>query len=80
MDPGREPTLPLTQTMTVEILIAIFVWFDALSSVSTRSMPFFRHSYASLLDGENCKIKLGEYLGCKNWAMALIIKIAILNH
>jgi hypothetical protein len=54
----------------------VIAWYDILSCVTTGLKPF---SECSCLDTGLGYIQLDKLMGCENWAMLLIMDIAVLN-
>jgi hypothetical protein len=54
----------------------VIVWYDILSCATTGSKPF---SECSCLDAGLGYIHLDKLMGCENWAMLLIMDIAVLD-
>ncbi|KAI1327078.1 fungal-specific transcription factor domain-containing protein [Xylariaceae sp. FL0255] len=57
---------------------AYLLWIDIMAATARAEVPRLRKYHAELLEGENPIVKLGEYVGCHNWAMLAISDIACL--
>ncbi|KEF57489.1 uncharacterized protein A1O9_05406 [Exophiala aquamarina CBS 119918] len=66
---------PRPEREALPFLVAVVLWFDLLSCVSTGSTP--RLAYEALL--HDYHIKLEDVVGCQNWAMVAIGDLAILD-
>jgi hypothetical protein len=66
---------PRPETAAFPFLVAVVLWFDLLSCVSTGTGP--RLAYRAIL--HDYHISLEDVVGCQNWAMVAIGDLAILD-
>lgn len=72
-------SLSYDEILALDFFASALVWFDILSSVSTGLKPSYPEVFSSLLSDEEGRIQLCQLMGCKNWVMAIIMDIAILD-
>ena len=61
----------------VRFLLGSFIWFDIISGAFTRSSHFLDIDHKAILD--KAEIQLESIMGCRNWAMVLILEISLLD-
>jgi C6 transcription factor Pro1 len=66
------------EVLALDFFASALVWFDILSSATTGSKPEYPDVFSSLLHIEDGRIQLCKLMGCKNWAMVVIMDIATL--
>lgn len=58
-----------------DFLVGTFIWFDIISSASTRNQPYLQNNEECLTTRG---IGLDKIMGCRNWTMILISRISAL--
>lgn len=74
----EEESLSFEMQAASEFVIAVFVWFNALSCASLGSQSIF-YDHRHLLKRENGAVQMQHLTGCSNWVVAEIIEIAALE-
>ncbi|KAI8628997.1 fungal-specific transcription factor domain-containing protein [Xylariaceae sp. FL1651] len=55
---------------------AYLLWIDIVAATANGETPRLQQYHAELLHGDEPIIRLGEYVGCHNWAMLKIAEVA----
>jgi hypothetical protein len=68
-----------TLSTALDFFTTAFVWFDAISCITTGSRPSCPEWLSCLLLEEDGRLQLCKLMGCKNWAIVIVLKIAALE-
>ncbi|KAI0855297.1 fungal-specific transcription factor domain-containing protein [Xylaria cubensis] len=55
---------------------AYLLWIDIIAATASGEAPRLQKYHAELLQGDQPKINLGEYVGCYSWVMLAIAEVA----
>lgn len=72
-------SLSRSELAALDFFVTAFVWFDTLSCATTGSYPSCPNWLLPEIHEENGKIQIHRLMGCKNWAIAIIMEIAALE-
>ena len=61
----------------IRFLLGSFISFDIISCASTRSRPLLNLDHSLIL--QRAEIHLESFVGCRNWALILILEISLLD-
>jgi hypothetical protein len=68
-----------TLSTALDFFTTAFVWFDAISCITTGLRPSCPEWLSCLLLEEDGRFQLCKLMGCKNWAIVMVLKIAALE-
>jgi hypothetical protein len=69
---------PVVDGPAIRFLLSAFVWLDSIASASTCSRPILPLDHQRLLE-EN-EVDMVSVTGCRNWAMAAVVKVCKLDN
>lgn len=72
-----ERVLPIEDKSAIRFLLGSFISIDIISCTSTRSGPFLGRDHIVML--ESAGIHLENLTGCRNWVMAIIFEVSLLD-
>jgi len=68
---------PVVDGPAIRFLLSAFVWLDSIASASTCTQPILPLDHQRLLE-EN-EVDMVSVTGCRNWAMAAVVKVCKLD-
>jgi hypothetical protein len=68
-----------TLSTALDFFTTAFVWFDAISCITTGLRPSCPEWLSCLLLEEDGRFQLCKLIGCRNWAIVIVLKIATLE-
>jgi C6 transcription factor Pro1 len=68
-----------TLSIALDFFTTAFVWFDAISCITTGLRPSCPEWLSCLLLEEDGRFQLCKLMGCRNWAIVMVLKIAALE-
>lgn len=77
LGPSAEPKVS-EEVVSMRFLSAIHIWLDTISSITSGKAPRLRPLHHRMITGSS-QTKLEKVIGCRNWVMLQIGRIAILH-
>ena len=75
---GRLDSVATEEVMAIRFIVGAMIWLDIQFSISAGKAPKLLHYHSSLLHSGS-ETKLETYVGCKNWVILQIGRIAALH-